>query len=1166
MRRQGKASLARRSRLLLGVAAALALTLVVGVAITVATAPSVTVEDATEVGYTAAQVKGMVDRQEQGTTYRFQYATQADFSDAVTGIEALLEEGGPGAQEVTGELTGLAANTTYHLRLQAENGDGLSEATAASTFTTKEVKAPEVTTNDAEEVGYTTAKASGTVDPQGSDEAFNAYCQFEYVSQAQFEAEGFAGAGATGCDVNPVTGSGATEVKADLSGLTPGTEYHLRLVATNAGGMTAVEAANTFATPAVAKPVVSIDPVTNIIATSAHFSGLVNPNAPGPEPQDPAFDTHWSFECVPACFKEDFRREGTVVADNADHAVEADVALEPNTEYTVTLRASNKGGESTDQTSFKTPAVAPEVLAWNTWATKSKALLSARVNPHNSATTYRFEYGDQGPCSSNPCAALPSGNAGPGGEPQIVSRVITGLKERTTYNFRLIAEGAGMTVGPDRTVTTGPGDRAYEMVSPPDKNGGTIDSNPMQTRPSVDGDAVMFSSHSGFADARGVYIHAQYIAQREPDGWRTHTITPPQHSNTGYFLANLPNEASWQDDFSDDLSTGVFLNPVALTSENPDLEKVPNLYLGRNLLAAGSATFEPLTEGIESTSVNPTNNSNRLIWPSGTSSDFSHVLFSTPYRLTPEAPGNCADAENEAECPQKLYDWHDGSAHLAGMVPVAPATQCGGEGPACVPASTSFAGIHVSRSPGIGLGYRTPNAISEDGSRIFFTASPLGERGFGGRVFVREDGESTTQLNVSERTNPESPQPAELWWASPDGSRALFITRESLVDADTNANTNHPNDLYMVDLDAPAGERLTLISANSQTGAAGGGAYDVLGASDDGSVVYFLNESNSPLIPGQETPRETPVYVWHNGVIRLVGIALNEKVEGPPLNLSGATLCCAGVSPDGSAGSIDLGHDVRVTPAGGLVFTTAAPQADGYDNTTGGKECSGSPGESKCAETYVFEPELGELRCVSCDPAGTRPVFNDGFTLGSDWFPGAGINQYESTVLTEDGERVFFSSSDPLVPQDSNGRYDAYEYDVQTRQIWLISSGQCNCSSFSVGATPDGEDAYFTTNQPLVGIDFDKSRDLYDARVGGGIATQNPVAPVLCQGDACQPPPQAPNDPTPASAGFNGPGNPKGNPTRRRCGKGKRRVRSRGAKRCLRKKRHRHANQPGRHR
>jgi hypothetical protein len=46
---------------------------------------------------------------------------------------------------------------------------------------------------------------------------------------------------------------------------------------------------------------------------------------------------------------------------------------------------------------------------------------------------------------------------------------------------------------------------------------------------------------------------------------------------------------------------------------------------------------------------------------------------------------------------------------------------------------------------------------------------------------------------------------------------------------------------------------------------------------------------------------------------------------------------------------------------------------------------------------------------------------------------------------------------------------------------------------------------------------------VYDARVGGGFSQSAP--PPACEGDACQSPVAAPDDPTPGSLTYQGPGN-----------------------------------------
>jgi hypothetical protein len=88
-------------------------------------------------------------------------------------------------------------------------------------------------------------------------------------------------------------------VQSTLEGLQPNATYQVRIVAANEGGESISAEPNfSFITKAVAAPTVTIASVSAIKLTTAHFSGTVDPNAPGAAPgQDPAFDTSWHFEC-----------------------------------------------------------------------------------------------------------------------------------------------------------------------------------------------------------------------------------------------------------------------------------------------------------------------------------------------------------------------------------------------------------------------------------------------------------------------------------------------------------------------------------------------------------------------------------------------------------------------------------------------------------------------------------------------------------------------------------------------------------------------------------------------------------------------------------------------------------------------------------------------------
>lgn len=253
----------------------------------------------------------------------------------------------------------------------------------------------------------------------------------------------------------------------------------------------------------------------------------------------------------------------------------------------------------------------------------------------------------------------------------------------------------------------------------------------------------------------------------------------------------------------------------------------------------------------------------------------------------------------------------------------------------------------------------------------------------------------------------------------------------------------------------------------------------------------------------------------------------------------------------------------RVSSSGRYLVFMSARSLTGYDNRDA---VSGEADE----EVYLYDEASGRLRCLSCDPTGARPhgVCEEseapeqaplvdpnvlwlhhsiagnipGWTRGGD--QGADLElDYPSRVLSDEG-RVFFDSTDALVPQDTNGREDVYEYEPEgigscTRSegcVALISSGTSSDESAFLDASgkgpggEEGEDVFFVTASRLVPQDVDSEFDVYDAHVCSSVApcSNAPVpAPLCTSGDSCKaaPSPQPSIFGDPASATFSGAGN-----------------------------------------
>jgi hypothetical protein len=97
-------------------------------------APSASTGAASNLGATTATLAGSLDPQGSDTSYRFQYGTTTNYG-AGAPVPEVDAGAGTGVQAVSTDLSGLQPATTYHYRLIAINGSGVSYG-ADRTFTT----------------------------------------------------------------------------------------------------------------------------------------------------------------------------------------------------------------------------------------------------------------------------------------------------------------------------------------------------------------------------------------------------------------------------------------------------------------------------------------------------------------------------------------------------------------------------------------------------------------------------------------------------------------------------------------------------------------------------------------------------------------------------------------------------------------------------------------------------------------------------------------------------------------------------------------------------------------------------------------------------------------------------------------------------------------------
>jgi hypothetical protein len=772
------------------------------------------------------------------------------------------------------------------------------------------------------------------------------------------------------------------------------------------------------------------------------------------------------------------------------------------------------------------------------------------------STSYRFQYGactTPSTCSTSPfdhTVPSPEGKVGVENDfaPHNVLVPVQGLTAGTTYHFQAVATNSfGEFTGEERIFTTQsgggelalPDGRQWELVSPPEKHGGVLGgiSETGVIEAAADGGAISYVANAPIEDGSpGSDAVVQALAIRRATGWSSHNIAPPQEHATGAG-AGVGGEYRY---FSEDLSTAIVqpfgaLNP-ALSSEASE----QTAYL-RTLGSCESGCYSPLVTGSAGYRNVPAGTHfgeellceeengvkgkvETLCGPQflDATSDLSHIVLSSEAPLIAGAPRN------------ELYEWNAG--HLA-LISVLPENE-GEEPPA--PADTARLGFRFG-----GPGGSARRAITANGSRVFWEVEATET------LYLRDTARGKTlQLDAAEPACLEAGTKCQsgaghFQIASASGSRVYF-TDEHKLTRDSGAGPDEA-DLYECEIvEESAGPRCELKDLTpAVSGESADVRGDVLGASEDGSTVYFVADGKLGTAAAQSgTCEACNLYVRQGGVTRFItSLSANDLFDW----------------------HASVSQSSRVAPNGQWLAFMSERSLTGYDNhdAKSGKQD---------AEVYLYEANgSGHLSCASCNPSGARPegveylqlksANGEGLTAGQaeskdfGWvaalLPVSTAFQhdspaYQSRYLNNEG-RLFFNDLDPLVPQDVNGNWDVYEHEPSGLGnckpeastfdphsggcTSLISSGSAAQESAFLDASETGGDVFFLSSAKLSPQDIDSNRDVYDAHEctpESPCIPPPPVSPPPCSTEAsCKaaPSPQPQVFGAPPSATFNGLGN-----------------------------------------
>jgi len=700
-------------------------------------------------------------------------------------------------------------------------------------------------------------------------------------------------------------------------------------------------------------------------------------------------------------------------------------------------------------------AVAPTITAtYAAQVTARSASLRAEVDPKGKSSSFHFDYLTEAAYQANLAAskdpfagasrAPASGEANVfGTAPTTIERALPNLDPSTSYRYQLAIKNAdGTTNGPAHLLTTYsaapfalPDGRGWELVSPVGKNGGQI---------AAPGALAGGGALQAAADGQSVTYGSASSFAGGPGApfasqylsTRTASGWATQNISPPIFSGSYDTEQGGAPYriFSADLARGLLSNGKACRGEGTGCP-VANPPLAGTDAPAGFQNLylrQSATGSLEALLGNE-DIAGRGLGPA----DFELAFAGASADLQHTVFSTCAALTANATdgcgtAKANLYLWSAGALSLVNLLPA-----------------------QSAGTPGAQLGAQS-TAVSSNGSRVYFTD--------GTNLYLRAAGQ-TKQVDAAALGG------GTFETATPDGAFAFFT------------KGGH---LWRYGAGADAATDLT----------PGGGVVGVLGASADGTRVYF---------------KDAALKLWSSGTTTTVAAAADAD-NYPPVTGT------ARVSADGT--KLLFGSTAALPTTGGATY-------DNTDLTT----------KAPDAQLYLYDAAGATLRCVSCNPANSRP-------MGPSLVPGAIANGtapgsphlYKPRVMSGDGRRVFFESRDALSRHDANVDFasgdsipDVYQWRASgvggcgsaNGCVELLSSGRVDEAATLIDASQDGSDVFFLTRSNLVGADHEAA-DLYDARVGGGFAEPLPSLP--CVADACQIVRGAVDDPV-LTTTLAGPGN-----------------------------------------
>ncbi len=710
-------------------------------------------------------------------------------------------------------------------------------------------------------------------------------------------------------------------------------------------------------------------------------------------------------------------------------AVHADIAgLAPEGRYRFRLVAENKYGPSEGlATLFGPPVVTPRSALPILY---TEATLRANVDPSGLATKYRFEYGK---AAGEYDQSTPVGEIPAGANPTDVQAALTGLAEGVTYHFRVVAENEAQTLsGPDQTLVTLarraaetcpnteyrtglsanlPDCRAYELVTPAETNGVTPDAlgnggtagsgfNNWLTPPrgSAAGERVSYFTIGTLPGFEGNGLLDGYRAQRAPGehpetGWSNESFGPT-FREAGPDLLLQPSQQSVA---SDQLYSFWRIRPA---------ESFPGT-LAEGVYMRTPSGFEPLGKGTLASDLNA---ESRYLSPGG-----AHAIFNSSAHLEEEA----APAGTGT-----VYERAAGS-DTARVVSIKPDGSSFGAGEAAGYVAATEDGTAIAFKVGgalylhrggqttqVASGPNTFAGLSEDGRRVFYTATTAGEP-TPATLFACD-------LQEGPCAGPGAHAPVQIGpssifvHVSAGGTRAFFTSETSLTGGEENEAGEKAEaakrNLYAWDVESEATHFIAQLDPSD---------FD----SFDGNVSIALDAWIHAINPGSTSGRNRSptasspdggafVFQSHAQLTTYDNEGHGEIYRYAPSSEAGERLTCVSCDPSGGPAS----GDALLTNSRGVHDTTVIANV-----TDDGEEVFFQSPDRLLPEDANDVQDVYEWRAKGADACerggGCLALISSG----------QGEEDSYLYAMSADGDDVFFRTRERLVGQDVPGSPSIYD-------------------------------------------------------------------------------------------------------------------------------------------